>query len=206
MVSVGFNTIFEKQCPTVFVIKNTAPGNKTVRVFNYPILKNAVRDLMEIPYVSEADIRHSLLKGELNIKIRCGEIKVTDANIDLLQFDDCHKAFLQSAGITNGLEVAGTGDSVSFPFLFRERISLIGTQDGINRSFTTPDDFIEGTLSGNELHIKIMYNGRDLIKDIDYLVFESGGVGTGFNTIAFISFVPQATPKGRLVVDYFTPA
>ena len=199
-MTVGFNTIFPKQCPTVFKVKNIAPGNKKIKIFQYPILNGNERDLMAIPYVSEADIRHSLLKGELNIKLRFGEATVVESNIDLTQFDDCHKQFLQSIGIMDGLE-SGVSSSL---FLFKENISLVGDIDGINRTFTTPDKFIDGTLSNNELHIKIIHNGRRLIKDTDYLILESGGVGTGFDTVVFISFVPATSSK--IIVDYFTLA
>jgi len=204
MGNVGHNTWFSKQCPTVFVVKNIDPGKKRVRIFQQPINPGETRDLMETDWVSEADIRHSLLKGSLNVKLRAGEIIIVDSNIDLLQFDPCHKEFLESAGITTGLEVENGGGS-SFPFIFREGTELIGTIDGINRTFTTPEVFLDGTISDNVLRIKILHNGRRLIKDIDYIISESGGLGTGYDTVEFISFIPQAEPKSRLVADYFAP-
>lgn len=96
---------------TKFIVRNTAPGNKRVRIFQYPILNGATRDLLAIPGISEADIRHSLLKGQLRAKLRAGEIIVVDSDIDLLQFNDDHKAFLESAGVNKGLEVEGTNGS-----------------------------------------------------------------------------------------------
>lgn len=45
---------------TVFVIKNISKLD--IRIFNVPIYPNNVYDLMSISYVSEADIRASLLK------------------------------------------------------------------------------------------------------------------------------------------------
>ncbi len=111
MANVG--TFFLKNPSTRFVVKNTAPNRKRIKVFTYPINNGETRDLLMIPGISEADIRHSLLKGELLIKIRYGELIVVDSNIDLLQFDAPHKAFLQSAGITEGLEVIGAGGSLT---------------------------------------------------------------------------------------------
>jgi hypothetical protein len=197
-MSVGFHTPWEKSCPTVFVVKNIALNKKRVRVFNYPIPYGLTRDLMEIDYVSEADIRHSLLKGELKIKLLEKEIIVVDSNIDLLQFDECQKAFLESVGITKGLEVpSGLND---IPFLFRQGIYLIGVQDNHNRIFSTPDKFIQGPLGGNIFKILIRHNGRDLVEGIDYIVSEGGGAGTGYDTIIFISLTPK--PNSVIVADY----
>ena len=124
MPGVGFKTFVPKQCTTVFRVINIAPNSKRIRVFNSPIKNGYIRDLMDIPEVSEADIRHSLLKGELNTKIRCDEIRVVESSIDLLQFDDCQKSFLEAAGITNGLEVDGYNTEI--PFLFKQGQFLIG--------------------------------------------------------------------------------
>lgn len=95
-----------------FVVLNTAPENKTIKIFNYPINYGQTRDLLQIPGVAEADIRASLLKGEINHKIRAGEVIVTCSDIDLLQFNASQKTFLQGAGIVNGLD-AGSGSGIT---------------------------------------------------------------------------------------------
>lgn len=88
-----------------FIVRNICSDRrKTIKIFNYPINFNQTRDLLAIPGVAEADIRASLLKGELRHKILAGDIVVECSDIDLLQFNDDQKAFLQSAGITIGLE------------------------------------------------------------------------------------------------------
>lgn len=203
-MGVGFNTVWKKTCPTVFKVLNTAPEGKRIRVFTLPIKNGMVRDLMEISFVSEADIRHSLLKGELHRKILAGEIRVVDSNIDLLQFDECHKQFLIDAGIIKGLSVDGYdgygGKTVNY--LFKQEFELLGAKDGVNRVFTVApgDKFIDGILDGNEFHIHIDHNGRRLIQDIDYVILESGGFGTGYDTIRFISFVPSENSK--IIADY----
>jgi hypothetical protein len=109
MTKVGFNTFFPKTFDTRFVVRNIAPNGKRVRIFQYPIDNGYTRDLLAIPEVSESDIRHSLLKGTLYIKIACNEIEIVYSNIDLLQFGVDHKAFLESAGVTVGLEAIGVG-------------------------------------------------------------------------------------------------
>jgi len=64
-------------------------------------------DLMTIPYISESDIQHSLLKGTLRNKLSNGEITVTDSNINLTQYSPEFTAFLQKAGINVGLSPVG---------------------------------------------------------------------------------------------------
>lgn len=200
-MSVGLYTIFPKRCPTVFRVQNITAG-KCVRVFQYPIPPGGVRDLMAIWFISEADIRHSLLKGELMMKILNEEVRVVESNIDLLQFDQCQKAFLQGAGVINGLSVDGSSGGVDY--IHRTNVRLIGVLNGANKVFTVPipDKFVEGILGDNQFSIEITHNGRKLIKFIDYLVSESGGAGagTGYDTIEIISFVPGE--KSKLMADY----
>lgn len=89
-----------------FVVRNvTADRGKTIKIFNYPIPFNTTRDLLQIPGVGEADLRASLLKGELRHKILAKDIIVECSDIDLLQFNLDQKMFLQNAGIINGLEI-----------------------------------------------------------------------------------------------------
>ena len=91
-----------------FTVRNVTPDrHKTIKIFGYPINFNQTRDLLQIPGVSEADIRASLLKGELRHKILAKDIVVECSDIDLLQFNLDQKAFLQAAGVINGLEVLG---------------------------------------------------------------------------------------------------
>lgn len=92
-----------------FIVMNISPQVKTIKIFNYPIPYLQTRDILQIPGVSEASIRASLLKGELQHKIRANDITVICSDVDLLQFNANQKLFLQGAGIVNGLEVNGGG-------------------------------------------------------------------------------------------------
>lgn len=65
----------------------------------------------------------------------------------------------------------------------RTAIDLIGTKNQINHVFTTPEKFVH--LSGNSIKIKIYRNGQRQFLHGDYEVSESGGSGTGFDTITF---------------------
>jgi hypothetical protein len=182
---------FEKKYGCFIVRNITSDRQKTIKIFQYPIPFNKTRDLLEIPGVGEADIRASLLKGELQHKILCKDITVECSDIDLLQFNDDQKKFLEDAGIMKGLEV--TAVVTTLPYSWREEIALIGLRNGTNRTFYTPDKFLNGNFTtGDKFHIHIKHNGKDLYESIDYTIGESGGPGTGYDTINFISLTPTA--------------
>lgn len=91
---------------THFIIRNTCTDhNKTIKVFHYPILFGQTRDILQIPGIQEADIRASLLKGEIRHKFLCGDIQLVSSNIDLLQFSDKQRAFLTSFGFSEGISI-----------------------------------------------------------------------------------------------------
>jgi hypothetical protein len=187
-----------------FKVKNIGATRKVVRIFQYPILWNHTRDLLQIPGVGEDDIRASLLKGEIRNKILQQEITVTCSDIDLLQFNETQLEFLQMAGITNGLYITvdqAPGFSTGgVTYDLKYNISLIGLQNGQNRVFYTPDIFIDGYYMGNEFHIEVFHNGRKLLYGSEFTISESGGPGTGFNTINFLFLVP--TSSSTLRVNY----
>lgn len=85
--------------------------------------------------------------------------------------------------------------------LFRQGQELIGTKNGINRVFTTPDKFLHGDSIGDGLLVQVYRNGkRELIGDYnDFVVDESGGVGTGYDMVIF-----RKPPRKNetLLVDY----
>jgi hypothetical protein len=189
---------------TSFVVENIAVPDKLVRVFQFPIPIRGTRDLLKIRGVGEADIRASLLKGELRVKILAKEIRVVQSDIDLLQFNDDQKNFLQDAGVVNGLEVTVNTPSGNLTYYWREKTPLIGLKNGVNRVFVTPDKFINGAHFGNTLRIKVEHNGKELYEGIDYTVGESGGVGAGFDVIHLISFTPNH--NSLLYCTYAIPA
>lgn len=163
---------------------------KVIKIFNYPVNPGQTRDLLAIPGVAEADIRASLLKGELRHKILAQDIVIVCSDIDLLQFNDDQKQFLMDAGIINGLEV--TGGTATLNYLFRQEIPLIGMKNGSNRVFLTPEKFINGLYFGNSFHIEVKHNGKALYENIDYTIGESGGPGTGYDVINLTQFSPLA--------------
>lgn len=197
-----YRTFFKKECPVVFKVRNIAAGNKRIKLFNTPIKNGCEYDLLAIPSVSEDVIRHSLLKGDLMIKGKAKEIYVTESNIELLQFEECHKQFLMSIGISIGVDPGetGGGGSAKLNFAFKQGQSLIGSFDGINQSFYTLEKFINDTFGNNEFRIMVKRNGRILTEGVDYIVSESGGLGTGYDTVKFICNPPYETDN--IEVDY----
>jgi hypothetical protein len=181
---------------TVFIVKNISSERKKLRLFNTPIYYGEERNLLS-NIVTESDIRDSLLKGILFKKLICNDIKIIKSNINLLQFDDVQKSFLKKYGITDGLEVKG--DCICNTFCFKQCINLLGIKNNINRVFTTPESFINGSYFNNIFHILIRHNGRELVEKIDFFVYESNGVGSGFDTIIF-TFSPK--PRSVLIADY----
>lgn len=184
-------------------------AKKVISVFNYPINPSDTRDLLQIPGVQEEDIRSSLLKGQLRHKFLCGDIALVSSNIDLLQFSDKQRAFLFKFGFNEGVQIGWdeidgyTQDLINqsssgvVPYLWRQNIDLIGLQNGINRTFFTPEFFLDGSHYGNIFSISVFHNGRRMAKNIEYTISESGGPGTGFNTINFISFPPISSSTIR---------
>jgi len=89
----------------------------------------------------------------------------------------------------------------------RVGVSLVGPIDGVNRLFrTTPEHFIHD-LSGTGRTIELWHNGRRLTQTAvpnpalgDYTVGESGGVGTGFDTINLLTFAPVG--RSSLLASY----
>lgn len=202
MSNVGYDSWWQKkQSCTVFIVQNISSPPKTIKIFQIPIRHNCFYDLLEVSYVSEADIRHSLLKGELQRKFLAGEIRVVSSNIDLLQFDSCQLGFLESMGITDGLQVASDGYG-GLPVNFKENISLVGARDGVNRLYKipAPDKFINGIFQNSEFHISVHHNGKLLEQGIDFIVAESGGVGTGYDSVIFTNYSPIA--RSRLLSSY----
>lgn len=180
-----------------FIVANNSPQVKTIKIFNYPILYGQTRDLLQIPGVAEQDIRASLLKGELRNKILAQDITVTFSDIDLLQFNEDQKAFLRAAGITDGLQVTSSQSAV----LRTEDIKLVGAVNDVNTVFTIPS----GTFLQNSTYKIIVYkNGVKQVFLDDYFIAESGGPGTGYDTVIFV--VPPATtptPVDIVTADYY---
>jgi hypothetical protein len=78
-----------------------------------------------------------------------------------------------------------------------------GLLDGENRVFTLPEKYIHA----NGLSLDVYHNGRRLVETSlpdprtgDFFCGESGGVGTGFDSIVLLRFAPSV--RSILMADY----
>jgi hypothetical protein len=86
-------------------------------------------------------------------------------------------------------------------------VSLTGPLDGLNRTFrTSPDRFIHDP-EGTGRTIEIWHNGRRLVQTSsahpgsgDFCVAESGGAGSGFDTVNLLTFAPVG--RSSLLASY----
>lgn len=96
--------------------------------------------------------------------------------------------------------------SLNFPFLsrfiparrYRTEQSLVGAIDGLNTTFTLPDgdQFVQET---PYIQIVVFCNGVRLLLRDDYFVLESGGTGSGYDTVLLVE---PPRPGDKLVADY----
>lgn len=183
---------------TSFIVRNIiTDSNKTVRIFQYPIPVGQERDLLEIPGIAEADIRASLLKGELLVKLMANEIEVVFSDINLLQFNFDQRSFLESNGITLGTRVSKDN---RLYYEYRD-VELLGVVNDANTVFTVAaGNFIQN----GPYNIVVYKNGVKQLYLDDYSVAESGGPGTGYDTVIFSS-PPSTTPPPSDVItaDYY---
>lgn len=72
----------------------------------------------------------------------------------------------------------------------RIREPLNGVINGVNTVFTSTQ-YIDRTVAGKEEYV--LYNGQFFVEGSgnDYVISESGGVGTGYDTITF-AFAPRS--------------
>lgn len=196
---MGMNSFapFLKRYPR-FVVKNiTTDHNKIIKIFNYPILWDTTRDLLAIKGVAEADIRSSLLKGEIRHKLLAGDITIVYSDIDLLQFNDDERLFLHNSGINIGLQITASNMAVSR----LEDVVLVGIINNINTVFTIPS----GKFLQNSTYKIIVYkNGVKQVFLDDYFIAESAGPGTGYDTV-IVTSPPTITPLpvDILTADYY---
>ncbi len=182
---------------TSFIVKNIiTSSNKTIKIFQYPIPVGKERDLLAIPGVAEAEIRASLLKGELLHKLLAGEISIVYSDIDLLQFNNEQKAFLRQYGLTYGDSI----DTSNFRYQKKEDIQLVGDVDDNNDTFTIPyGKFINTT----EYKIIVYKNGVKQFYLDDFTIAESEGLGTGYDTVIFGVPPTTTSPADIITADYY---
>jgi hypothetical protein len=79
---------------------------------------------------------------------------------------------------------------------FRFGVVLSGAVNGVNFVFTAPESWRQ---SPPNFAICVYYNGQRLLLADDYVVSESGGPGTGYDTVSTV-VVPK--PGDKIWADY----
>lgn len=148
---MGANSFFRKLTDIHFTIKNLSK-NKCINVFNCPINPGQTKDLLALPEISEADIRHSLIKGELANLIRLKVISIESSSIDLDQSDPSQAAFITSGGFTPSLEKF-IGEISTIDGVGSQTLSLQNTFYAFNqwtnneRDLNVLPDYTNGTIT-----------------------------------------------------------
>jgi len=77
----------------------------------------------------------------------------------------------------------------------RAGVPLAGSINGSNTTFAFPEPALVGPSYGPS----VFYNGQQLLRVDDYALTESGGPGSGFDTVSLL-FAPK--PGDKLTADY----
>lgn len=77
---------------------------------------------------------------------------------------------------------------------------LVGSKNGLNKVFTTPDPYF---VQDGEQIIRVVLNGQRFSSPDDFVASESGGVGTGYDTVTLVAVAP--VPTDELTADYMVP-
>ncbi len=113
-------------------------------------------------------------------------------------------AAIEAIEVRQNIEVTTIGQAVAVVGSLSVRIgeNLSGQIDGALSAFLTPSKFLHN-IPGDT--VRVYFNTGRLVfgATADYTVSESGGVGSGFDTIN-LTFTPKIPPgrPDRLVVDY----
>ena len=91
-----------------------------------------------------------------------------------------------------------TGGGGGPPVDLRTNVVPLGAINGINTVFTTPDTFVHDGVANEAVYLR----GQRLLEGAgnDYTAVESGGVGTGYDTIV-LARPPR--PNDNLLLDYY---
>lgn len=138
-------------------------------------------------------------------------VDVDESDVVITAIEDelvCVEVGLQGPGGPQGPEGPQGPPGVGIPLTrLRYNEILVGTKNGVNKVFTLPS-------SEKAIHdvpgvqIALYYNGqrlhpvqsRDGVASDDYSVSESGGTGTGYDTVTFTHIAPKS--DDRVSSDY----
>lgn len=92
----------------------------------------------------------------------------------------------------------GGGVTPDIPTALRTNVVPLGTVNGVNTVFTTPDNFVHDGVTNEAVFLRGLRRSEGAGND--YVASESGGAGTGYDTITFA----RAPKTGdNIVLDYY---
>lgn len=95
--------------------------------------------------------------------------------------------------VSSGCDDSSTTTASSY----KTNVAPSGTVNGINTVFTTPEDFVHDGTQDEQVYLRGLRRCEGAGND--YVASESGGVGTGYDTITFAT----APKTGDLIlIDY----
>jgi len=205
---MGFNDFARDTTnPLCFRVTNVNVLKKTLSIFHHPLPWSKTIDLMQQRGIGEQDIKTALLKGVLKFKLLAGDIIIECSDIDLITFNNAHKAFLISSGVTIGFDTSASagGPSNGLDYALKYSMDLIGVKNSKNQLFTTPDKFIYGARNQSFFRPQVFHNGVLQYDTIDYVISKSvSSLDPTLNDqITFISKAPL--PSSKLQITYAVP-
>jgi len=80
---------------------------------------------------------------------------------------------------------------------FRVEVPLLGVKDHVNIAFTAPDKFLPTSIA-------VYFNGMRMRRGAgnDYVISESGGPGSGYDTITLLDATLAPYSTEQLFADY----
>ncbi len=191
-----------------FIVLNCmTERSKTIRIWDYPIPVGTTRDLLRIPGIDESDIRASLLKGVLRNKLLAKEISIICSDVDLLQFNNTNKEFLQNSGITIGLEISN--NEIHHDTL-RDLIHFIdeGPGNGFNSGAFKevigqpfPSSiiwYVDDTKAFKIIEKLISYNGNNLPQVLTWNMYDINGISIIHTVVDTITYQNNAFESTRI--------
>lgn len=92
-------TAFGTSSTVTFVLKNNSSIGRSIKVFNTKVNPGGQIDVMDIPGVTEEDIRTAVLKGSLKSLLAGGSLVVLASTVNFNTSDPLQNGFLSSIGI-----------------------------------------------------------------------------------------------------------
>ena len=93
---------------------------------------------------------------------------------------------------------SGGGGAPGIPTALRTNVVPLGTINGVNTVFAAPDNFTHDGITNEAVYLR----GKRVREGAgnDYVASESGGAGTGYDTITF-----SVAPKNgdNILMDYY---